>query len=99
SDEVKLCVAWLALLDPPDHAVADRAHVGKRSFPGGKRQVPASVVRDGGRIVQRVPIGTERALASRAAEHPFLLEPSHVSDFPEERVDDGQLWFHQLLVC
>jgi len=79
--------------------VADLGHVAQRLRPRRKGQIPTRVVGDGAGVPQRIAVGADRRLAERVAEHPELLEPRHVADLPEERVDDGQARAPELLIA
>jgi hypothetical protein len=64
------------------------------SFKGQERQLPAHIVRDRGRVVQRVGRVDHARPASAVgplAQTPIFLKPREVSELPEDGVDDREL--------
>jgi len=74
--------------------------IGARFGQVGERQVPARVMRDVGRVVQRISPGQDgrcQRAAFLIAKAPVLLEPADVADLPERRVDYRELRAEQAL--
>ena len=58
----------------------------------GKIEVPARVVRHGGRVIERIGRGQTRRPGRaiiRSAQAPILLEPADMTDFPARRIGDA----------
>ena len=64
-DEIAFLFAEFSLLDTLQHPVAYRRHVGHGVVARRQPQAPTCIVRDGCRIVERVPVCTDRRLAAR----------------------------------
>ena len=96
-DEVNLLRARLSfqsLQDPIPHCV----QVTKSFFAVRQGQFPTDVMRDGGRIIKRIRLGSDRFRMAHAPQDPLFLEPSQMTDFPNERVDDCQPGTEQLII-
>src|SRR5262249_10971177 len=80
------------------NAIQHFLHVSKRLRARKERQIPARIVRNLGRIVERVTVRQNRRTAIQMSQHPVLLKPGHMSNFPEYRINDLQTWANQLFV-
>ena len=65
---------------------------------GVSRVQYTDVMRDGGRIIKRIRLGSDRFRMAHVPQDPLLLGPSQMTDFPNERVDDCQPGTEQLMV-
>src|SRR5262249_24138497 len=81
-----------------DHRLEDLPHISKRLVTSRQRQVPSRVVGDGRRIIQLVSTADNRISLSQMAQCPFLLEPRHMSNLPQRRVDDVEMRPEHFLV-
>jgi hypothetical protein len=94
ANEVAQALVVGRALQPLQHALEHGAKIVLRRAQRGQRQVPADVVGDGRGVVERVG-ALEDGLVERAVrprpQAPALLEPAHMADLPQRRVDDGQL--------
>ena len=79
-------------------AVLDGFGVADRFLHAEKREVPARVLEDGRRVVQFVGLPQDRGVAVEVAQNEVLVEPRNVPDLPPQRIDDGHLGPHQLVV-
>ena len=86
-------------LEPRQHALEDAILKFERGPQIRKRQVPARVMRDPRRIVERIG-AFEDALRERfvgaQSQAPELLEPGDVPQLPQHRIDDRELRTEQL---
>jgi hypothetical protein len=62
----------------------------------GQVKIPARVVCNGTGIPKRIGAGDQWGLPVTEAERPIFVEPPHMTNFPQHRIDDVELQAHQL---
>jgi hypothetical protein len=77
--------------------VAHVYHVSHSTLSIGHGKVPTAIVRDRRGIIERISVGTERRRPF-PTQNPILLKPSHMPNFPEQRVNRWQLGAYHLLI-
>lgn len=92
--EVAVGLACQIALEPGYDRIANIAAVtfGPRQL--RQRQIPAVVVSNAHRIIQRIGVGPQHQPVKLLQDKVFL-EPSNMTDLPQNRIDDGQFGTHQ----
>jgi hypothetical protein len=80
-----------------NHLLKHIGHVPKRLIAVGQIEVPSPVVCHGARLIEIVGIGADPT-STATTQDPLLLEPGHVPDLPEQRIDDLQAGAQELSV-
>jgi hypothetical protein len=80
------------------YSIQNLPHVSKRLCARRQRQIPARIMRDPGRVVERVTVWQYRRAAIQVSQHPILLKPGDVADFPQQRINYAEPRSYQLLV-
>ena len=94
--EVHIALSRLAVGEAVGDRIEHRPHVVQGGFEGGERQVPASIVMHGHGIVKRVGVCEDRLALVQVTQDPVLLEPSQMTDLPQQGIDDVELGTHEL---
>ena len=80
-----------------NQSLTDLVHIGAYPVPRINGQVPACLVSDRGRIIERIAALEQWLMAVFAAQDEVLVKPGDMTHFPEQRVDGGKLGSDKLL--
>ena len=80
-----------------NQGLTDLVHIGAYPVQRINGQVPACLVSDRGRIIERIAALEQWLMAVFAAQDEVLVKPGDMTHFPEQRVDGGKLGSDKLL--
>jgi Xaa-Pro dipeptidase len=93
-DRIESEVEQLGVASPMGQAVEDAVsylrHVGEGVLAGRQRQIPSRVMSNGCGVPKSVAVGPDRRFTQGVPKHPLFLEPSYVTNLPEEGVYDRE---------